>query len=117
MLDSHVRRIIDWPLPDTGKKLQQFLGFINYYSSFIHEYEMLVAEMNSMRNIKGPLEWTYKLKNNFEKLKKAFEKSPTHVYPVYSKEASPFILDTDFSAAYPSLKGKLLAIVVGIKKV
>ena len=146
MLNSHVKRIMDWPLPDTGKKLQQFLGFVNYYSSFIPEYGMLVAEMNKMRNIKGPLEWTDELKNNFAKLKLAFEKSPTRAYPDYSEGANPFILDTDFSAlcvgavlsqiqdgkekfiacassknspaqaAYPSFKGELLAIVVGIKK-
>ena len=146
MLNSHVKRIMDWPLPETGKKLQQFLGFVNYYSSFIPEYGTLVAKMNAMRNIKGPLEWTDELKNNFLQLKRAFEKSPTRAYPDYSEGANPFILDTDFSAlcvgavlsqvqdgkerfiacassknsaaqsAYPSFKGELLAIVVGIKK-
>ena len=146
MLNSHVKRIMDWPLPETGKKLQQFLGFVNYYSSFIPEYGRLVAKMNAMRNIKGPLEWTDELKGNFAQLKQAFEKSPTRAYPDYSENANPFILDTDFSAlcvgavlsqvqngkerfiacassknsasqsAYPSFKGELLAIVVGIKK-
>ena len=98
MLNSHVKRIMDWPLPETGKKLQQFLGFVNYYSSFIPEYGRLVAKMNAMRNIKGPLEWTDELKGNFAQLKQAFEKSPTRAYPDYSENANPFILDTDFSA-------------------
>ena len=146
MLDSHVKRVLDWPLPETGKKLQQFLGFVNYYSSFIKEYGPLVATLNSMRNIKGSLDWTEELKDNFKQLKKAFAKSPMRAYPDYSEGASPFVLDTDFSAlcvgavlsqkqngverfiacassknspaqaAYPSFKGELLAIVVGINK-
>jgi hypothetical protein len=30
MVPSYVQKILDWPLPQTGKQLKQFLGFIGY---------------------------------------------------------------------------------------
>ena len=146
MLPSHVEKILNWKVPETGKELQSFLGFVNYYSAFLKEYGKLSADMNGLRNKKGPIELTASMKSDFEKLKQAFSKSPVRAYPDFSPQASPFILDTDYSAkccggilsqmqngqerfiaccasknnaaqaSYPSHKGELLAVVTALQK-
>ena len=98
MLPSHLEKILNWKIPETGKELQSFLGFVNYYSAFLQEYGRLASDMNGLRNKKGPIELTTSMKSDFQKLKQAFSKSPIRAYPDFSPNASPFILDTDFSA-------------------
>ena len=146
MLDSHVTKILEWKKPRTGKELQSFLGFANYYAAFIPEFGRLTAAMNTVRNVKGDIDWTTDMTKDFEELKTAFSKSPTRAYPDFSEGANPFILDTDYSSiccgailsqvqngrgrfiacaasknngpqsVYPSYKGELLAIITAIKK-
>ena len=31
LIPSYVQKIVEWPLPQTGKELSAFLGFTNYY--------------------------------------------------------------------------------------
>ena len=38
MDEDKVRRILDWPPPQSVKQLQQFLGFANFYRRFIKDY-------------------------------------------------------------------------------
>ena len=78
------------------QKLQSFSGFANYYSGFIPEYGKLAADMNGLRNKKGPIELTPSMKSDFENMKLAFAKGPTRAYPDFSHNANPFILDIDF---------------------
>ena len=49
MIPSYVQKILDWPVPTTGKQLKQFLGFIGYYRGFIPDIAVLTFEMNSMK--------------------------------------------------------------------
>ena len=46
MIPGYVQKIVDWPLPQTGKQLQQFLGFVGYYRGFIPKIAELTFEMN-----------------------------------------------------------------------
>ena len=145
MIPSYVDKILDWPLPQTGKELRSFLGFSGYYRAFITEYAHLTFEMNKMKNQKTELNWTEETKQKFEKLKECFKTAPLRGYPQYHSE-EPFILDTDWSAtnsagvlsqkqngkevflgcmakkngksqqSYPAHKGELLAFVLSCKK-
>ena len=63
MLDTHVNKILEWPLSKTGKGLWKFLGFCNYYSGLIPEYALFSASLNDMRNLKGELKWLEKAIN------------------------------------------------------
>ena len=144
MIPSYVDRILSWNLPKTGKDLQTFLGFTGYYKSFIKEYSSLTSELNKARK-NNYIDWTDKMKNNFEELKNKFETGPVRGYPDY-KNPEPFILDTDFSAinmaavlsqkqqgkevflgcvaqkcnqaqqSYPSHKGELCAVALGLQR-
>jgi len=144
MVPGYVDKILNWPLPETGKQLKQFLGFIGYYRGFIPDVADLTYEMNDMK--KGAqLQWTSEVREKFETLKKRFAEAPLRSYPDYSSD-TPFILDTDFSKTnmaavlsqvqrgeekfigagarkcntaernYPSHKGELAAVVMGLRK-
>jgi hypothetical protein len=144
MVPSYVKKILDWPLPATGKELKQFLGFVGYYRGFIPDIAELTFEMNDMK--KGnKLEWNDKTKGKFRTLKQRFETAPLRRYPDYTTD-KPFVLDTDFSSTamaailsqeqdgqerfigagarkcnkaeqnYPSHKGELAAAVMGLRK-
>ena len=145
MIPSYVSKVLEWPLPKTGKELQSFLGFSGYYRAFITEYSHLTFEMNKMKTNKGELTWSDEAIQKFEKLKKCFQTAPLRGYPDYHS-SEPFILDTDWSATnsagvlsqiqngkevflgctakkndkcqanYPSFKGELLAFVLSCKK-
>ena len=145
MIDSYVERILSWPLPKDATELKSFLGFAGYYRSFIKDFSRLTANMNQMKNSKGPLEWSEVDKKNFEALKEAFAGKPLRGYPRYDSD-EPFILDSDFSSTnlacvlsqvqdgkerflgcvakkcdraqrnYPSCKGELAAVILGLRK-
>ena len=144
MIPSYVEKILSWPLPKTGKELRSFLGFCGYYRAFIVEYAHLTAEMNKLKN-QLQIEWPDEVKAKFESLKMAFKSEPVRGYPQYHSD-SPFILDTDYSAtnmaailsqnqdgkevflgccarkcnkaeaSYPSHKGEMAAVQLGLRK-
>ncbi len=45
-----MQKIVDWPLPQTGKELSAFLGFTNYYRDFLPGFANVTAELNSVKN-------------------------------------------------------------------
>lgn len=45
--------VIKWPEPTTVKELQQFLGFVNFYSCFIQGYSTVAAPLTDLREIKS----------------------------------------------------------------
>ncbi len=144
MIPSYVQRIMDWPLPKTGKELRSFLGFTGYYRSFIKDYAHLTCDMNKMKTGKL-LEWNEDTKKKFQELKRAFQTEPVRGYPQYDNP-EPFILDTDFSStnmaavlsqkqngrevflgcvakkcnkaqsSYAPHKGEMAAVIIGLKK-
>lgn len=144
MIPSYVQRILEWPLPQTGKELRSFLGFCGYYRCFIKEFADLTYEMNKMKS-GNRLEWTDATREKFEKLKTCFKQEPVRGYPRYDLP-DKFILDTDYSATnmaavlsqkqygkevflgcvarkcnkaesnYASHKGEMGAVIMGLKK-
>lgn len=144
MIPSYVQRILDWPLPSTGKELRSYLGFIGYYRSFIKEFADLTYEMNKMKTA-TQLEWTDSTKAKFEKLKSCFKDGPLRGYPQYDNP-EPFYLDSDYSATnmacvlsqkqngkevflgcvakkcskpesnYSSHKGEMASVIIGLKR-
>ena len=50
LIPSYVQKIVEWPLPQTGKELSAFLGFTNYYRDFLPGFVNVTAELNSVKN-------------------------------------------------------------------
>ena len=57
MVPKYRERVVNWPVPTSTKALSSFLGFTNYYRSFIPEYSFLCNEMNSAKKAEK-FEWT-----------------------------------------------------------
>jgi hypothetical protein len=144
MVPEYIDRIVNWPLPSTGKEMQTALGFLGYYRSAIPNYAVYTKEMNKQRNDKK-IVWTEDMKKNFGKLKRAFKTAPLRAFPQY-ESSEPFRLTTDFSAVglgailsqyqggherliaaasrgttkyeanYASYKGEIAALVLGLRK-
>ena len=45
---ERVRVIAEWPIPQTFRDIQVFLGFCNFYRRFIHGYSRLTAPLTEL---------------------------------------------------------------------
>ena len=96
-----VTAIEEWPTPRSFHKVQQFLGFANFYRRFVRWYSKIVGPLtNLMKGSKdgrkrGPLTWVDDEEHAFRCLKDAFQKAPVlrHYDP-----ALPMRVETDASA-------------------
>ena len=91
MDSSRVATIQEWPEPESVREIRIFVGFVNYYRRFVHNFSRIVAPLNEMTK-KGPdcarggyaqrreesvkLELTPEAKRAFEALKQAFLEVP-----------------------------------------
>ena len=144
MREDYVEKVLQWPRPKTVKELNTFLGFLNYYRTFIRDFSFLTNEMNSMKKQKK-LIWTDVMEKKFEDLKSKFKERPIRAYPRYDLK-NKFQLTVDFSSEnlgailsqfqggkerliavqgrktnshernYGSVKGELAALVYGLRK-
>ena len=93
MDQEYLDKIAAWPLPVTGKDMQRYLGFLNYYSTYFHNFAQVTQPLNTLRNVKK-IEWTEDLMNTFKETKELFCQQVKKAYPDWN--AGTFILDTDF---------------------
>ena len=96
MQEEYVNKILEWPTPETVKQLNSLLGFMNYYRSFIKDFSVLTAEMNTQRKEKS-LKWTEVMERKFQELKCKFKGKPIRAYPLYGEEEEPFEIWPDYS--------------------
>ena len=94
MDQDYLTKISEWPLPITGKDIQRYLGFINYYSTYFQNFAKVTQPLNALRNLKK-IEWTDDLINSFKETKDLFCQQVRKAYPDWNEGI--FILDTDFS--------------------
>lgn len=95
-----VEAIQEFPVPNTIKKLQSFLGLANYYRQFVKNfarkarplYELLSGVETSRRKRLG--DWTAECDDAFKNLKLALITEPILAYPDFDKE---FIITCDAS--------------------
>ena len=55
---SKVRLILDWPIPENQKELQQFMGFVNYLSKFLAFLSDLHAPLQLLLKKDSEFTWT-----------------------------------------------------------
>ena len=78
---SKVSAVAEWPSPATRKRLQQFLGFANFYRRFIRGYSQVAAPLTALTSTKSPFTWTPEAETAFSLLKKRFVSAPILVQP------------------------------------
>ncbi|XP_042983164.1 uncharacterized protein LOC122312586 [Carya illinoinensis] len=75
-----LRAMLQWPLPNSVKGLQGFLGLSGYYRRFIRGYGGIAAPLTQMLR-KNSFEWTDEAREAFEKLKAAVTQPPVLALP------------------------------------
>lgn len=74
-LKEKVQVILDFPLPQSTKKLREFLGLINFYHRFIDNCASLqaplISSLTQADKQKSRPQWTEELVEDFNKLKQA----------------------------------------------
>lgn len=90
-----------FPLPQTLRELQQFLGLANYYRRFVSSYSKIAKPLTDMtqgckevKNAKKLLVWNEEARNAFETLKAKLSDDIVLKYPDFSKD---FVLTCDAS--------------------
>ena len=91
---SKVSAVAEWPSPPTRKRLQQFLGFANFYRRFIRGYSQVAAPLTALTSIKIPFSWSPEAETAFRSLKLRFVSAPILVQP---DPALQFVLEADAS--------------------
>ncbi len=66
---AKVEAVAKWPVPDTRKALQRFLGFANFYRRFIRNFGQVAAPLTALTSIKVPFTWSAQAQEAFDKLK------------------------------------------------
>ncbi len=95
MDERKVKAVLDWPLPQTVKELQCFLGFANFYRHFIRNFSAIAAPLTTMtkRNT-ARLSWSTESRQAFDELRTLFTSAPILRHPDPKRQ---FIVEVDAS--------------------
>ncbi len=97
---DRIATIEEWPMPESHRDIQVFLGFTNFYRRFIKGFSRIVRPMTTMLRggkegkIFGPFEPTAEMKEAFRRLQSEFTKAPVLAHFDYER---PIRLETDAS--------------------
>lgn len=77
-----VQTILDWPVPESYRDIQVFLGFANFYRRFITHYSRVAKDITDLLlgmekgRKTGPFVWTDSAQHAFSRLKELFTTAP-----------------------------------------
>uniref|UniRef100_A0A3B3HM41 Gypsy retrotransposon integrase-like protein 1 n=1 Tax=Oryzias latipes TaxID=8090 RepID=A0A3B3HM41_ORYLA len=91
---SKIEAVAKWEIPETHKKLQQFLGFANFYRRFIRNYSSIASPLTQLTSVNKPYVWSPAADKAFAKLKELFVSAPILIQPDVKKQ---FIVEVDAS--------------------
>lgn len=95
MDERKVKGVLDWPLPQTLKELQRFLGFANFYRRFIRNFSIIAAPLTAMtKRHSTRLKWSEEAEQAFKELKSRFTSAPILHHPDPEHQ---FIVEVDTS--------------------
>ncbi|CAD6236937.1 GSCOCG00012487001-RA-CDS [Cotesia congregata] len=81
-----------FPVPNSFKKVREFLGLTGYYRRFIDNYAKISKPLTSLLQKDATFEWGEKQAEAFETLKNKLIQTPILQFPDFSRE---FIITTD----------------------
>ncbi|KAI3366348.1 hypothetical protein L3Q82_000508 [Scortum barcoo] len=91
---AKVSAVTNWPPLTTRKKVQQFLGFANFYRRFIRNFSAVAAPLHALTSVKSVFQWTSKAEEAFQRLKRLFTTAPVLTVP---DPALQFVVEVDAS--------------------
>lgn len=91
---AKVSAVLSWPMPDTRKQIQRFLGFANLYRRFIRNYNSIAAPLTGLTSSKVLFRWTTAADEAFRTLKTQFTSAPILQVPDPDQQ---FVVEVDAS--------------------
>lgn len=134
--------VAKYPIPETVKQVQRFLGCVNYYRKYIPEFARKAKPLYNLCKKDIPIIWTESCKQSFDLLKKAVMNPPVLALPnpnelfILTTDASQFAIAavlsqgpipndrpvqfmsktlTEAQVRYAMIEKELLAIIVGVE--
>lgn len=93
-LEDNLRKIKEFPIPNTTKRLQRWLGQASYYRRFIPNFSKIAEPLFELTKKRKKFIWNDLAQQAFDELQDALSKEPILQHPNFSKT---FILSTDSS--------------------
>lgn len=92
---AKVSGVTSWPVPETRKQLQRFLGFANFYRRFIRGFSSIASPLSALTSSKTFFRWTKGAQDAFDTLKTRFCTAPILQIPDPERQ---FIVEVDASS-------------------
>src|SRR5260370_3727518 len=89
-----VCRVVEWPTPMKVKEVQSFLGFVNFYQKFIHDFSDIACPLYTLTCKTQQWVWGSPKQEAFDALKKAITSAPILTFP---SQSGCFCLECDAS--------------------
>jgi transposase InsO family protein len=107
-----LQAIREWPIPDTQRRVRQFLGMTNYFRHFIKNYAQIAGHLSALTRIDGP--WKKgplpdKALQAFHYLQRKLCTAPVLTYP---RADRPFILSVDAATGDDKERGGMGAVLL-----
>ena len=93
LAETDIKAVLDWPVPQSTREVEQFLGLANYHRNFIKNFSRIAVPLYRLTG-KNPFEWSEDHQRAFQELKVALTSAPVLGLP---NNTESFILDTDSS--------------------
>ena len=91
---TKVNQVAHWPVPQSVKDVQRFLGLASYYRRFVRNFASIAKPLYRLTEKTATFEWTMECQESFAELRHKLCTAPVLAFPDFTKA---FILDTDAS--------------------
>ena len=91
---TKVNQVANWPIPQSVKDVQRFLGLASYYRRFVRNFASIAKPLYRLTEKTATFEWTLECQEAFAELRHKLCTAPVLAFPDFTKA---FILDTDAS--------------------
>ena len=95
--EDKLQAIRDLPRPQDASGVRSFVGFVNYFRQFIHDYANICAPLINLTKKKVEWNWTDECEKAFHTLKLKLAERPVLAMPDFSPDHPVFKLHTDWS--------------------
>ncbi|KAA3678006.1 uncharacterized protein DEA37_0008956 [Paragonimus westermani] len=92
-----VRKVKEWPTPESVEEIRSFLGLASYYRRFVPRFSHIAKPLTLLTEKGRVFEWSEDCQQSFDRLKDALCTAPILALPDTRADAKMFILDTDAS--------------------
>ncbi len=78
---AKIEAVAKWPVSDSSKALQRFLGFANFYRRYIRNFGQITAPITALTSTKVSFRWNQDAQVAFDALKSRFVSAPVLLVP------------------------------------